>query len=165
MKFLSKGDRLVLTTAALTSIPTFYMLVFKMPKGVALKIKKLQSKFFLGDGIEKKKFHSIRRVTVCMSKVTGGLGIGRIGDKNKRLLAKWAWCFGREQTAIWRDVICDKYKVDKMTLLWNSHSHSQASHLVKSMRSMYDDDDQTVKLLKEGLTKVLGLGDRIDFLE
>ena len=46
MKFLSKGGKLVLIKAALSSVPTYFMSVFKMPVGIANKIEKLQRNFF-----------------------------------------------------------------------------------------------------------------------
>ncbi|KAK3224602.1 hypothetical protein Dsin_004464 [Dipteronia sinensis] len=42
MRFLSKGGQLVLIKAVLSSIPTYYLSMFKFPIGVANKIEKLQ---------------------------------------------------------------------------------------------------------------------------
>ncbi|KAK2654884.1 hypothetical protein Ddye_014740 [Dipteronia dyeriana] len=39
--------------------------------------------YFWGDGLEKRKLHAVDWETVCKSKRKGGLGIGRILDKNK----------------------------------------------------------------------------------
>ena len=58
-KFLSKAGRLVLIKSVLSSIPTFYMSVFKMPVEVAQKIEKIQRGFLWGDGIEKRKLHAV----------------------------------------------------------------------------------------------------------
>ena len=44
--FMSKGGRLVLIKAVLSSLPTYYMLVFGVPVGVAKRIEKLQRDFF-----------------------------------------------------------------------------------------------------------------------
>ncbi|KAK3219671.1 hypothetical protein Dsin_013641 [Dipteronia sinensis] len=93
MKCLTKGGRLVLIKAVLSSIPTYFMLVFKMPVGVALSIEKLQRKYFWGDGVEKRKIHLVDCVTICKNKKMGGLGVGRMLDKNLSLLAKWVWRF------------------------------------------------------------------------
>ncbi|KAK2649652.1 hypothetical protein Ddye_017141 [Dipteronia dyeriana] len=59
VRFLTKCGRLVLIKAVFLSIPMFYMSVLRMPIGVTLKIEKLQRKFFWGDGIEKRKIHTI----------------------------------------------------------------------------------------------------------
>ncbi|KAK3222085.1 hypothetical protein Dsin_009110 [Dipteronia sinensis] len=44
---LNKGGRLTLIKAVISSIPSYYMSVFKMPVGVAEVIEKLQREFFL----------------------------------------------------------------------------------------------------------------------
>ncbi|KAK3212501.1 hypothetical protein Dsin_017207 [Dipteronia sinensis] len=54
-KFLNQGGRLVLIKAVLSSIPTYYLWIFKLPTGVAHVIEKPQRSFFWGDGVEKKK--------------------------------------------------------------------------------------------------------------
>ena len=122
-KFLSKGGRFVLIKSVLNSIQTFYMLVFRMPVGVAQKIERLQRSFLWGDGIEKRKLHVVDWITVCKSKKNWGLGIGRILDKNVSLLAKWVWRFGYETTSLWKKVVCTKYGVDVNRLMWYCVQH------------------------------------------
>jgi len=39
----------------------------------------------------------------------GGLGIRRSGLFNEALLRKWLWCFGKEVTHLWCQVIATKY--------------------------------------------------------
>ncbi|KAK3230297.1 hypothetical protein Dsin_002178 [Dipteronia sinensis] len=93
MRFLSKGGRLVLIKAVLSSILTYYMLVFKIPVGVANKKERLQHEFVWVHGVEKKKIHSVDWVTNYKSKGSGGLGVGRVVDNNVGLLSKWVWRF------------------------------------------------------------------------
>ena len=50
-KFLNKWGRLVLIKAVLTSVPTYFMSVFKLPVGVANRMEKIQRSFFWGDEI------------------------------------------------------------------------------------------------------------------
>ena len=57
--FISKGGRLVLIKAVLSSLPVFFMSVFGVPIGVAKKIEKLQRDFFWNDGIVKMKVHAV----------------------------------------------------------------------------------------------------------
>ncbi|KAI3523890.1 hypothetical protein L1887_02373 [Cichorium endivia] len=40
-----------------------------------------------------------------MDKKLGGLGVGALADLNKALLAKWAWMYKVEETALWRKII------------------------------------------------------------
>ncbi|KAK3198650.1 hypothetical protein Dsin_022065 [Dipteronia sinensis] len=82
-KFLSKGGRLVLIKSVLSSISTYYMSVFKVPVSVAQAMERLQRSFFWGDGVERRKVHAVDWGTICKRKSQGGLGIGRVLDKNK----------------------------------------------------------------------------------
>ncbi|KAK3224067.1 hypothetical protein Dsin_011092 [Dipteronia sinensis] len=56
-KFLNKGGRLTSIKTVLSSVPSYFLLVFKLPNVVAYAIKKFQMSFFWGDGVEKKKYH------------------------------------------------------------------------------------------------------------
>ena len=47
-KILSRAGRLTLIKSVLNSLPIYYMSLFKMPKDIALKIVKLQRRFFWG---------------------------------------------------------------------------------------------------------------------
>ncbi|KAK3199333.1 hypothetical protein Dsin_022748 [Dipteronia sinensis] len=58
-KFLSKGGRLVLIKSILSSIPTYYLSVFKILIEVAQKIEKLQRSFLWGDGSMKRKLRAV----------------------------------------------------------------------------------------------------------
>ncbi|KAK0584469.1 hypothetical protein LWI29_013775 [Acer saccharum] len=54
-KFLSKGGRLVLIKSVILSIPIYFLSIFKIPIGVAMRIEKLQRGFFMGRwGYQKK---------------------------------------------------------------------------------------------------------------
>ena len=117
-RFINKGGRSVLIKSVLSSIPTYFMSVFGIPVGVAKEIEKLQRSFFWGDGSEKRKIHAVSWDNLCKSKRNGGLGIGKIQDKNKSLLAKWVWRFGKDDNALWRRVVCSKYNVWASSLLW-----------------------------------------------
>ncbi|KAK3193895.1 hypothetical protein Dsin_025205 [Dipteronia sinensis] len=55
MRFLTKNRRLVLIKVVLSNIPTYYMSVFKMSKGVAQKIERLQQEFFGAMGLRRGK--------------------------------------------------------------------------------------------------------------
>ncbi|KAK3200498.1 hypothetical protein Dsin_023913 [Dipteronia sinensis] len=109
-KFLSKGGILVLIKAVLSSIPIFYMSAFNMPVGVAQKIERIQQE-----------------------KIKGGLGIGRMLDKNRGLLAKWIWRFGCEENTLWKRVLCAKYGMNIKDLRWEWNITSNPSHLVSSV--------------------------------
>lgn len=42
----------------------------------------------------------------------GGLGVRGLRNMNDALLLKWWWRFGSEKEALWRQVICSKYKMN-----------------------------------------------------
>ena len=44
--------------------------------------------------------HAIKWDTLCKSKENGGLGFDSVLDKNKGLLAKWVWRFGKEESSL-----------------------------------------------------------------
>ena len=46
---------------------------------------------------------------VCALMANGGLGIRKLPTFNKALLCKWLWCFGAEETRIWRRVVSMKF--------------------------------------------------------
>ncbi|KAK2645148.1 hypothetical protein Ddye_020343 [Dipteronia dyeriana] len=56
IKFLNKWGRLVLIKSILSSIPSYFLSIFKVPIRVANSYEKLQRSFFGGYGIEKRKF-------------------------------------------------------------------------------------------------------------
>ena len=102
--FLSRGGRLSLIESVLSSLPIYYLSLFRIPVGVAKEIESLMRDFFWdGCGGEEawKK--------VCLPKVYGGLGVGNLERRNKSLLFKWLWRFPLETDALWYAVIKSKY--------------------------------------------------------
>lgn len=73
--------------AALSNIPVYYMSMFKMPCKVANIIENFQMDF-LWDGGGCKKDHLVKWEIVVKPKSQGGLGVGRMKDRNLALLGK-----------------------------------------------------------------------------
>ncbi|KAK3206817.1 hypothetical protein Dsin_020863 [Dipteronia sinensis] len=67
-KFLNKDGRLVLIKVVLSSIPMYFMSVFKILVGVAHMIEKIQRSFLWGNGVAKKKTHGVQWDMVCKRK-------------------------------------------------------------------------------------------------
>ncbi|KAK2646748.1 hypothetical protein Ddye_021943 [Dipteronia dyeriana] len=107
MRFLSKDGRLVLIKTVLSSIPTYYVLVFRITVGFAQSIKKLQ------------------------------------------LVRK---------RAIWRKVLCAKYRINDRWLSWDWHGPKVALDFVKAMRRLLDQGSKSANILKEGMSVVIGNG-------
>ncbi|KAK2639207.1 hypothetical protein Ddye_027002 [Dipteronia dyeriana] len=135
-KFLSKGGHLVLIKSVLNSIPTYFMSVFRMPIGVVNKIERLQRSFLWGDGIEKRKIHAVDWASVCNNNTSGGLGIGRMVDKNVSLLAKWVWRFGFDRNSLCKKVLCAKYGIQVKILSWDWKSNVSSSYFIKAVANV-----------------------------
>ena len=63
--------------------------MFLIPIGVAKKIELIQTKFLWNGGLDRKRLHLVSWEKVCLSKNNGGLGLGRVLDRNRALLAKY----------------------------------------------------------------------------
>lgn len=81
--------------AALSNILVYYMSLFRMPSTVGKMIEKLQLDF-LWEGNGGKKNHLIRWKEVIKPKEYGGLGLGRLKERNIVLLGKWLLRFAVE---------------------------------------------------------------------
>lgn len=80
--------------AALSNIPVYYMSLFKMPNKVVLVVERYQHDFLWEWGSQKD--HLVKWEIVVKSKEHGGLGLGRLKDRNLVLLGKWLWRFSKE---------------------------------------------------------------------
>ena len=147
--------------SVISTIPTYFLSVFKMPMGVAKKIEKLQMGFLWGDGVIKRKLHAVSWGEVCKRKSKGGLGIGRILDKNKAMMVKWIWRFSKEDQSLWRRGICSKYKIDESLLSWDWIGRKYASFFVKSMQELLKAGTRSAVVIKEGFVPVIGRGNRL----
>ncbi|KAK3193116.1 hypothetical protein Dsin_024426 [Dipteronia sinensis] len=144
----------------MSSIPTYYMSVFKMPVWVAHKLERLQRNFFWSDCLEKKKIHTVKWDKMCKSKENGGLGIGSILNKNKGLLAKWVWRFGVEECSLWKMVVCAKYRIPMKILKWDWCCGSKGSAFIKTIAGLFQQDTVYGNLLEEGFVVNVGREDR-----
>ncbi|KAK3170498.1 hypothetical protein Dsin_032529 [Dipteronia sinensis] len=100
---------------------------------------------------------------MCKSKKVGGLGIGRMLDKNKSFLAKWMWRFGSEFDSLWRTVLCAKYGVRKESPLWEWIPNMNALSFVKAIGSLLASGSKTKKVINEGLKVIIGDSNKADF--
>ncbi|KAK2660133.1 hypothetical protein Ddye_006666 [Dipteronia dyeriana] len=129
----------------------------------AWKIEKLQRNFFWRDGIEKRKIHAIDWVTDCKSKANGGFSIRRMLVKTNGLLAIWVWRFGREESSLWKKLVCAKYQVGGCGMSWNWQSKVASSFFVKIVFKLLKPCSSIALLLNEGLNMVLRCEDNMDF--
>ena len=98
----------MLLKSTLSSLPTYFLLLFTIPTHVANRIEKLQRDFLWGDS----KTHLVGWDKVCASIANCGLGIRKLTTFNKTLMGKWLWRFGKEEDWLWRRVVASKYGVE-----------------------------------------------------
>lgn len=77
-KALSFGGCLTLVKYVLSSLPTYYMSLFKAPQGVIDTLEKIRRKFLQGGDDGKSKIHWVDWSKITASKKHGGLGVGTL---------------------------------------------------------------------------------------
>uniref|UniRef100_A0A2N9GE45 Reverse transcriptase domain-containing protein n=1 Tax=Fagus sylvatica TaxID=28930 RepID=A0A2N9GE45_FAGSY len=110
--YLSKGGRLTLLKSTLSSLPTYFLSLFTIPKSVANRLEKLQRDFLWGGMGNNFKHHLVGWDNVCVPKAKGGLGVRSLVLFNKALLEKWLWRFSLEENNLWRQVLVEKFRVE-----------------------------------------------------
>lgn len=99
----------------LNSLPVYFMNMFKIPKGVAQKIVKLQMRFFWGESSGGKLCIPVFNWSSTeLPKNLGGLGIGNILFKNLILLFKWWWRFSNFDSSLWKRILMSVHNIKGM---------------------------------------------------
>lgn len=104
----SKGDKVTLIKAILSSVPTYFFSISRAP----VECKKIEGLFrsFLWKGAELfKGIHLVNWAKVTTLRLLGVLGIDHLRGKNFALLAKWVWMFEKDGSALWRSVVKNKF--------------------------------------------------------
>ena len=109
IQYISKGGRATLIRSTLSSLPIYYLSLFRMPQKVCARLENIQRQFLWGGSDQDRKIALVRWTTVCMAKNKGGIGIKSFSKMNKALLSKWSWRFAKERNSLWRKVICSKF--------------------------------------------------------
>uniref|UniRef100_A0A2N9F8U3 Reverse transcriptase domain-containing protein n=1 Tax=Fagus sylvatica TaxID=28930 RepID=A0A2N9F8U3_FAGSY len=107
--YLSKGGKVTLIKSTLSNLPTYFLSLFPIPAGVALRLEKLQRDFLWSGLGTEEKFHLVSWSKICEPVCRGGLAIKNLRSFNQALLGKWLWRYGRERDALWRRVVEAKY--------------------------------------------------------
>ena len=96
-QYISKGGRLTLIHSTLSSLPIYFLSLFRIPRLVCARLEKIQRDFHWGGGNLERKPHLIKWNTVCFEKKLGGLGLRSLSKLNQTLLCKWNWRFANER--------------------------------------------------------------------
>ena len=83
--YLSKGGRLTLLKSTLSSLPTYYLSLFTIPKAVMTRLECIQRNFLLGSSVECFKYSLVAWEKVCLPHELGGLGIRKLAPFNQAL--------------------------------------------------------------------------------
>ena len=108
-KCLSLAGRVCLVKSVLTSVPLFYLSLFKAPVSVCKTIASIQRRFVWAWGAKNKRISWVSWDTVCKPKEEGGLGVKDIRTFNCALLAKWKWRMLNEEKGKWKEILVSKY--------------------------------------------------------
>ena len=108
-QYISKGGRLTLIRSTLSSLPIYFLSLFRIPKIVWSRLEKIQRDFLWGGGNFERKPHLVNWIIVCREKSRGGLGVRGLSMMNQALLCKWCWRFANERDSLWRLVISTKF--------------------------------------------------------
>ncbi|KAE8678318.1 hypothetical protein F3Y22_tig00111427pilonHSYRG00438 [Hibiscus syriacus] len=163
---LSLAGKLVLIKSVLSSLPIYFLSMFKVPALVYKTLNSIMSNFLWGGGDGNKKIHWVSWSDVCKPKIEGGLGVPNLNVVNRALLEKWAWRFAIERKAVWREMLCIKYKLDpslmqfdskvspKFSWMWRAmvSNHYKADSLGCSIRGKYSykiDNGRNIRFWKD----------------
>uniref|UniRef100_A0A803QNN3 Reverse transcriptase zinc-binding domain-containing protein n=1 Tax=Cannabis sativa TaxID=3483 RepID=A0A803QNN3_CANSA len=123
--FLSRGGRLTLVQSVLSSLPIYYLSMFKAPKAVLFSLEKMMRDFLWKGGDLMGGDHLVSREEVCRPKHEGGLAIGRLDMRNKGLLMKWLWRYPLESNSLRHKVIKSRYGIAENC--WDTQSGHRLS--------------------------------------
>lgn len=164
-RFLSLAGRLTLLKSVLSAIPVFTMSVFLAPVGVVGDIEKLMRAFLWGNCSGVKKINWISWEQICKNSKLGGLGLGFLGWRNRALLLKWLWRFGNEKQALWRRVICVKYKRNDRCMILHTQTEgiTRLSPILQDILKVVMEDTLIAKAFRDACFCGLGTGQHIRF--
>ncbi|GKA77246.1 RNA-directed DNA polymerase, eukaryota [Tanacetum coccineum] len=136
-KTLSIGGRLTLIKSVLSSLPLYYMSIYKVPMGVLHKMESIRRRFFNGVDIKERKISMIGWQKILASKGKGGLGVSSFFAHNRALLFKWVWRFKSQETSLWsrfiRAVYGDQVALDNLGFVARS---SPWINIIRELRSL-----------------------------
>ena len=71
-QYISKGGRITLIQSTLSSLPIYFLSLFRMPKIVCSRLEKIQRDFLWGGGNLERKPHLVDLKAICLKKKEWG---------------------------------------------------------------------------------------------
>ncbi|KAJ1701213.1 hypothetical protein LUZ63_000992 [Rhynchospora breviuscula] len=102
---LSMAGRLVLVNSCLSTLPVYFMSVFKLPRWVIKELDSIRRAYLWQGHSKKKKLITIAWDKVCSPKIVGGLGVLELESFNSALLAKWLWKWFSATHSPWQSLV------------------------------------------------------------
>jgi len=158
---LSRPGKLVLIKAVLSSLPVYYLSLFKMPKKVTTEINKIQRRFLWNGKHESRISALVKWEVVQRSKKEGGLAVGDLLIKNAALLFKWLWRYACEEGAMWRTVVQSIHEEDQVLL--PSKAGSSLPGPWRDIKHIAIEESPATKVFFKNLSIKLGEGRRVAF--
>lgn len=134
-----------------------------MPKSVALKIVKLQTRFFWGATAgEKMSIPTVKWLSIELPKELGRLGVGNILHKNLILLFKWRWRFSEFDNTLLKRILMSVHKINGLKA--SSDAFNKVKDSIWSQMMSEDIDTSRIRvIIEDGMLLNVGSGDSILF--
>ncbi|KAJ3688101.1 hypothetical protein LUZ61_017265 [Rhynchospora tenuis] len=101
---LSRAGRVILASAVLSTVPVYFMSVFKLPTWVIKAIDCIRRDFIWGaSSSNKRAMHLLSWDRVCLPKSFGGFGLLNLKLKNIALLLRWWWRLYNNPHTLWTE--------------------------------------------------------------
>ncbi|KAE8681880.1 hypothetical protein F3Y22_tig00111300pilonHSYRG00005 [Hibiscus syriacus] len=160
---LSLAGRTVLLKSVLTSLPIFFLSLFKMSCNIGKKLNSLMANFLWGDKGDKRRIHWVNWNTVCRPLNCGGLGVLDLNLTNRALLGKWVWKFANDKNSLWKSVLCSKQKVCWNTMSIGKVTSLQSSWILRGIANNFSKNDSVGDFLRSNSKLQIGNGKSISF--
>jgi len=111
-KILSSGGKEVLIKSIAQAVPTYAMMVFRIPKKICKGMTDIILQYWWGDDDGKRRIHWQAWWKLCLPKAKGGMGFRDFESFNLALLAKQVWRLLCEPDSLCARVLRAKYYPD-----------------------------------------------------
>ncbi|XP_057443884.1 uncharacterized protein LOC130736046 [Lotus japonicus] len=122
---LNMAGRVCLAKSVISSIPTYTMQAFWLPRSITHKIDQMMRGFIWSKHAGQRGWHLINWQTVTSAKEDGGLGIKCMDDFNTALLGKAVWQLSDVSPKLWVQALTHKYLKD--TSIFSAGNRSNSS--------------------------------------